>query len=128
MMHQKKYPSAERLSELLDISPEEAEQARQIMAGNVEVEGLLARLILTCKWIQACFHRPAPHEIAMTALDELIDGSAGVELLTHEDSVTGQISYLNFGDIYLPTLGYFHRLGRFRLMPNGWGSYVKATT
>jgi hypothetical protein len=124
---------AERIAEEFGASLFDANLALLIIRGRFTDEKFPSvfqrRFPQTQAWLNACFHKPRPREIALEMLNELFD-TCGVEAIEHEtiyvDSYYRNIvaSYLNTGDTYAPTLLLDHIDNRWRL--TSWGDFVES--
>lgn len=122
-----RYPSIKALKASLNIDTEKAEAVREIWEANREdicTKYKRARYLDT-----VCHSPPAILRLRMEALNELLEMS-GVEVIEGREGSCGfrevVATYLNAGDIYVPTLLYCHPAGTWRL--TDLGSFVESNT
>lgn len=120
---------AERIAEAFDVSLQEAKLALKIMKGQVSVIDHPERFPKTCEWVRSCFSAPPQNEVALKALDELLD-TCGVEGIEHDgiyvDSYHRHFvgSYLNTGDTYTTTIVLDHINNEWLL--TSWGDFYES--
>jgi len=95
---------------------------RAIKEGDINTEDFPA----TFAWERSCYRSPSYKEVAMEALDELLETS-GVESIDASETRNGEyVDYLNFGDPYIPTVvrctAWVHE---FRIARGGYAEFVK---
>lgn len=81
------------------------------------------------KWIKQCFNRPSDNELAMNALNELLEGH-GVEPIRLEGAYVNRYydniiaSYVNMGDTYITTIVFDHVSQSYLI--TSWGDFYES--
>lgn len=119
-------PTFEDLKPLLgnDVTEDVLHKLADMFAGEVEPEDISEKC---AAWVKQCYHTPPRHEKYLAACDDLLGGH-GVEALEIEDAdsyTDGRIrmcpplSYVNFGDTYVLTIGRDHEHGKWVITSYG---------
>ena len=111
-------PTIKTLMARLDLDRATALKARKLMDGRLDPESFES----VERWVRQCYHKPAPVELIMAALDELLEGF-GVECIRENCDDSPAAEYINTGDTYTTTILYCHIRDRF--IVGCWGDYVE---
>ena len=77
----------------------EPKTVRGLMDGSIDPESFAS----VQRWISESYNLPSRFELALCAIDEVINGF-GVEGIPDEDYSKPGVSYVNRGDSYTPTI------------------------
>ena len=83
------------LAERLNITEEQAETVIDLAEGRIQAENF-DRFPRTYTWIRQCYHRPSDVDIALSAIDEVLE-TFGVEGWAGPGLTRG-VAYANTGD------------------------------
>lgn len=95
------FPSIKTLCNRLNIDRDKAKRVRFYMQSDWVHDGELPES--TQEWIRSCYCRPSSDEIALHAIDVLLDNH-GVEGWVNPKDMREGVSYSNTGDTYAQTV------------------------
>lgn len=116
------YPTAKRIEHILGVDKDKARAIRGLMDGTIDPMTYES----VSKWVGQCYNKPKRSEMAMLAINEVLDGH-GVESIHSENidvnSYWGDIAadYVNMGDPYAATILY----ARSGYQLTSWGDFVE---
>lgn len=77
----------------------------------------------TSNWLNICHHRPSWSEIAMECINEILEGYRVEAHFSDVNDFNPLMTFIDFGDPYVPTIVYSYRSHRFKI--STWGDEVE---
>jgi hypothetical protein len=116
-----KAPSAKRLVDALNITPEQAETVRGLIQGTAKTLDPI-KFPRSNAYFSSCYRQPKRLGRVLVCLNELLE-LHGVESLGPVQTYGPPAEYLNAGDTYAATLIFDHMAGNFKLTT--WADWIE---
>jgi hypothetical protein len=92
--------SIKKIASFLNVSQEEAQAIKAVVTGKIDPRAFPK----VAAWVNKCYNMPSRGELKMAAIDEIMKGLGTEAIFGSNDPYWPNISYVNTGDTYSPTV------------------------